>query len=555
MTHWWRTSVAAAIATLLTFLVLLSPIFAQSSNFTGWSSASDYTVLSGRSGTIFLWPGGSSAFRIGPILDVSSLELRTQNLEASNVTVWYCYSSDCTAATGMPLRDNATTRLIPSAFVWLKASVPNTTRSPLDAILEFSSTSPTSCSDPGQTPILLFPARTVGTSPPLSFLSAPAEASGPSYSLCVATPNNHPDFGLSFSWSWSFADLPPVFNGGFLAILPPFPLTLPLGVYDVNLVEALAPITGAPIGIRLAFLAHNNSVLAEFTESTTGFYVPAVNSIAQGTIEFYLPAGIGNQSAAVYTVRYMPSTPPMPPEPLDQICSPASSPYLVQYGRMAFTKIRIPYTTYVEGLGIRGGADGPTALTGGCAFRFPATTPAGDPIARHTLFLSSVPSNAAALAWLSSSPFSSQVLLSPGSTASVPTTPPDGLTLLLSGAGSVAQPLVVEYMAELAACAAPNVAPVHLTVSNPQTGSNMTLSVCNAAPNVISNGTGTILDFSFGWNTSRLPAVFSLANGLTAEPIPTQPAGSCTCAAVPTIQSQPTKPAFSQSASSQPSPA
>ncbi|EFJ51970.1 hypothetical protein VOLCADRAFT_87017 [Volvox carteri f. nagariensis] len=476
--------------------------------------------LSGRFGTIYLRSGDSCIHHIMLSGNMSSLELRSQGLtNGSHARAIYCPAPDCVASKGTGLRDDTPALLEPADYpngIWINVSVPTIGAggSGIAAAVEFNSAL-ASCSELGT--ILL----------PL-FLTPPDDArhsSRPSYSLCVPAPNNHPDFGLSFSWSWSMADLPRVFEDGFYAVLKPFPLTLPLGVYDINLLKAVAP-RGA-MEITLDLLAGNGTVLASFDDTTTGFYIPAANDITQASLQFYLPAGIGSQSTAVYTVRHMPSAPPLPPAPMEQNCTPASSPYIVQRrGRSTFVTLRMPYTKYVDAL-LRtnvGDVDNPSVLTGGCAFSFPATTTAGDSILRHILSFTSAPSaDAAALAWLSSSPASSKVRMRPGTTVSLPApSPADSLTVLLSGPGSISQPLVLDYMAELASCAAPNTVPLHLTALGPQTaGNKMTLSVCNAAPNVISNDTRTtttMLDVSIGWNTSRLPAVFSdQASVLAAE--------------------------------------
>ena len=377
----------------------------------------------------------------------------------------------------------------------------------------------TSCAGANEAALLLF------HTPSGSGLEA-----NPAYSLCTVRPNNEPESGrTAFSWGWSFAALPPSFTAtGFYALLPPFNLTLPSGMYDIRLTKALSPTALYPMSIRLLLLPDDGgSPIVEVTETVMGFYIPTSSNISRGAIEFYVPPGMEGQSAAVDTVRYeapvAPPRPPSPPQtpspPLEQFCRPASSPYPVKLSALAFASISMPYTSYTRNLSAE--VADPTALSGGCAFAFAPTSAGGDVISRHSLFFSSAPSPyAAALAWLpGSDPSAGTVLLSPGTTASLPATPAGGLDVMLSGDGR-SSPLVVDYMAELASCAATNSVPVHLTPNNPKFG-DMTLSICSAIPNVFtqpdSDHDQLLLDFSFGWNVSALPAVFSDRAGFTAE--------------------------------------
>ncbi|EFJ39289.1 hypothetical protein VOLCADRAFT_101147 [Volvox carteri f. nagariensis] len=212
---------------------------------------------------------------------------------SQDARVWYCPSPDCGASGSHNLTAGVSTPLLVSNYpdgIWIHVSVPSTGGSSA-ATLELSAIA-ASCSAPHQTPLLLY--RTVDgrTSEPW-----------PSYSLCVTKPNNNPDFGIAFSWEWSFGSLPYSFGRGFHALLPPFDLTLPHGVYDIQLMRAYSPDAEARMGVSFVLLSSSGVELVRFNESVSGYFVPAVNNITRGSMEFYLPAGIADQSAAVATVQ------------------------------------------------------------------------------------------------------------------------------------------------------------------------------------------------------------------------------------------------------------
>ncbi|EFJ52152.1 hypothetical protein VOLCADRAFT_87016 [Volvox carteri f. nagariensis] len=285
------------------------------------ASPREKVLESGSFGSITLRPGDDCVYHISPHGDISNMVIYTGDLGTSqDARVWYCPSPDCGASGSHNLTAGVSTPLLVSNYpdgIWIHVSVPSTGGSSA-ATLELSAIA-ASCSAPHQTPLLLY--RTVDgrTSEPW-----------PSYSLCVTKPNNNPDFGIAFSWEWSFGSLPYSFGRGFHALLPPFDLTLPHGVYDIQLMRAYSPDAEARMGVSFVLLSSSGVELVRFNESVSGYFVPAVNNITRGSMEFYLPAGIADQSAAVATVRHAPNapppSPPAPPRPPPPPPSPAVPP-------------------------------------------------------------------------------------------------------------------------------------------------------------------------------------------------------------------------------------
>jgi hypothetical protein len=139
----------------------------------------------------------------------------------------------------------------------------------------------------------------------------------PSYSLCVPSPNRLPDSALAFSFSYSlsYKDLPAIFGGGFYAVLSPFKLTLPLGLYDINLVNSASDAVQQE-GIILALLTSDGAILASFTESISGFQIFARNDVALGSIVFHVAAGSADYSTSVLVARQGQSAVVLPPHVL-----------------------------------------------------------------------------------------------------------------------------------------------------------------------------------------------------------------------------------------------
>ncbi|GIL42996.1 hypothetical protein Vafri_808 [Volvox africanus] len=520
-----------AAAALAAAIVLLHISLSNADSFMTEScstTTSVYQALNGRYGTIKIRPGDSCSYLIKtrPASVMKFLVLTANGLDGRNVEAWVCSSPDCDSNLVPDLTEGAITQLLAMDYpngLWLNVQAPADVEIPSWASLDFSSWTDT-CTGADRTPLL--------------FYHTPFDSSlepGPTYSICVPRPDHNTYSGhISFTWSWVLKMLPPsLAGGGFYAQVSPFPVTMSAGAYRLQSTLPAAVVARGgdqlPLSIRVLLLDDAEQTVAEFTESLKTYYVVPKANISRAIIEYYVPPGITDlQNVTVDVLRAssrMPESPPPgahaaspPPPPQLDMCRPVSSPLGIGIGRPPTYTIKMPITAYAS---VPFGWDvDATTLRGGCAFRFPATTSSGDRVARHCLFFASAPSPySAAFAWLGRSPNNGQILLTPGSAAALPVENLemyDDMTVLLSGNGRSA-PLVVEYMAELASCAAPNAVLVHLIPENPLLSEDVALSICAAAPNVTMGGTGAKLDLSFGWAAGALPSIFTDVAGFNAE--------------------------------------
>ncbi|GLI68995.1 hypothetical protein VaNZ11_013532 [Volvox africanus] len=492
------------------------------------TTTSVYQALNGRYGTIKIRPGDSCSYLIKtrPASAIKFLVLTANGLDGRNVEAWVCSSPDCDSNLVLDLTEGAITQLLAMDYpngLWLNVHAPADVELPSWASLDFSSWTDT-CTGAGRTPLL--------------FYHTPFDSSlepGPTYSICVPRPDHNTNSGrISFTWSWVLKTLPPsLAGGGFYAQVSPFPVTMRAGAYQLqSTLPAPAVAHGGdqlPFSIRVLLLDDAEHTVAELTESLKTYYVVPNANTSRAIIECYVPPDIADlQNVTVDVLRAssrMPESPPPdahaaspPPPPQLDMCRPVSSPMGIGIGLPPTYTIKMPITAYAS---VPFGWDvDATTLRGGCAFRFPSTTSTGDRVARHCLFFASAPSPySAAFAWLGSSPNNGQILLTPGSAAALPVENLemyDDMTVLLSGNGRSA-PLVVEYMAELASCAAPNAVLVHLIPENPRLSEDVALSICAAAPNVTVDVTSAQLDLSFGWAAGALPSIFNDVAGFNAE--------------------------------------
>ncbi|GIL64865.1 hypothetical protein Vafri_18719 [Volvox africanus] len=313
--HQRPTSGATISATLAVLLLATSSsLYAQPfDDLVGCSQTNGLQVLRSSFGIIDL-PSDvncTTAYHIPHNVNASSLTLRV----GTNAVAWYCGSSVCEPSEIHLLAAGSNTSLdsytyLKGIWIWIH-TVHAATKSSTNlrgATLEFSWVTINCTDKPNQTPLLLYGTTDSASSEPW-----------PSYSLCVFQANNHPDFGISFSWQWVFARLPYSLQSGFRAFLPPFNMALPHGMYDIQILRAHSPYAQRPMEIDLILYDKNGSELFRFNESVPDFFVPARNDIARAALDFYLPPGIGDQSAAVATARYAPIAPPpspLPPSPL-----------------------------------------------------------------------------------------------------------------------------------------------------------------------------------------------------------------------------------------------
>ncbi|GLC38941.1 hypothetical protein PLESTB_000463900 [Pleodorina starrii] len=488
--------------------------------------ASGYQALNGLFGTILIKDGDTCTYRITATTPSSNLVLTANGLSGGFADAWVCDTQDCDGMLLLDLAEGAITQLLAMDYpngLWLGVRVPADAGLPPGASLEFSTWTDT-CTSPAHTPLLF-------THTPFDSGLEP----GPTYSLCVPKPDSSAGTGrTSFAWGWSLDALPAnLADSGFYAQVPPFPVAMRSGSFGVRLTAPPPPDGGLPSAIRLLLLDAADATVAEFSESVKAFYVPPSVAVSRAVIELYVPPGTSDlQNATVEVLRNLapPSQPPRaadgggggvaaaappPPPPQRDMCRPAAAPLVLPVDQPPAYSVQMPIASYARVLA--GWQVDPTSLQGGCAFRFRATTASGDRVRRHCLHFASSPSPyAAAFAWLASSPRNGQVLLQPHAAVSLPAFPSEDLAVLLSGDGRTA-PLMLDYMAELASCAAPGAAPIHLTPNSPDIANDVTLSICSPAPAVVSIADAAdtaapplaALEFAFSLAPAALPWAFA----------------------------------------------
>ncbi|KAG2442514.1 hypothetical protein HXX76_002600 [Chlamydomonas incerta] len=238
--------------------------------------------------------------------------------------------------------------------------------------------------------------------------------------------------------------------------------------------------------------------------------------------------------------------PPSPAPPISQFCFPPANPLPAAFPVDTWAVAVMPYNNTATANLSTVVDPAATGVQGGCSYLLHATTPIGIAVARYTLVFTS-PDDAAAqlVAW--SIAAGAATLLAPGAVVTLPIQASSAsnsssssssnqsadLVVLLSGDGS-RRPLRVEAFASSDVCdpaILPNTVPIYLTPSTPTfSNTSRLMSLCQSIPNVVlpseqtpqqqagwpAGAGGVLLDFSFGWDVSALPAAFG-TDGFVAE--------------------------------------